>query len=244
MSATSRAASPTARHGRPNAACSASAPLSSTRNSGPAAGSTYASCSSGQLPTSPKRSALCLTSRALAAPGSKPPRASRPTASTTPSPTPATHSDHPRPTSASGRTGNAPTTTSNAHSETSVTTSPANTRTRSETHIQQPPAAAQFRRLPPCREPQPRRLLPRGSRARVIGFAALSPRHPKQARGLRHLGTTLAARPTRARWMSVLTRPLASECRSGGRPFDAPYRESQRAVVTGCAARAHMISVA
>ena len=32
-------------------------------------------------------------SRALAAPGSKPPRASRPTASTTPSPTPATHSD-------------------------------------------------------------------------------------------------------------------------------------------------------
>ena len=37
--------------------------------------------------------ALSLTSRALAAPGSKPPRASRPTASTTPSPTPATHSD-------------------------------------------------------------------------------------------------------------------------------------------------------
>jgi hypothetical protein len=32
---------------------------------------------------------------ALATPGSKPPRASRPTASTTPSPTPATHSDRP-----------------------------------------------------------------------------------------------------------------------------------------------------
>ena len=49
-------------------------------------------------PTSRKRWALSLTSRALAAPGSKPPRASRPTASTTPSPTPATHSDHPRAT--------------------------------------------------------------------------------------------------------------------------------------------------
>ena len=49
VSATSRAASPTARHGRPNAACSASAPPSSTRSSRPAAASTCASRSSDQL---------------------------------------------------------------------------------------------------------------------------------------------------------------------------------------------------
>ena len=85
-----QAGSPTGRHGRPSAARSASAPPSSTRSSRAAAASICASRSSDQLPTSQKRSALSRNSRALAAPGSKPPRASRPTASTTPSPTTAT----------------------------------------------------------------------------------------------------------------------------------------------------------
>ena len=138
-SATSRAASPTARNGRPNAAHSASAPPSSTRSYRAAAASTYASRSSDQPPTSRQRWALSLTSRALAAPGSRPPRASRPTASTTPSPTPATHSDQPRATSPRVRTGNAPSTTSNALSETWVSGSTADTRTRSKRRVREPP---------------------------------------------------------------------------------------------------------
>ena len=88
--------------------------------------------STDQPPTSPWCWALPLTSRAVAASGSKPPRASRPTASTTPSPTPATHSDHPPPPRASVRTGNAPTTTLSEPSETSVAASTAGTPTRSE----------------------------------------------------------------------------------------------------------------
>ena len=133
---------------------SASAPPSSTRSSRPAAASTCASRSSDQLPTSRKRSALSLTSRALGAPGSKPPRASRPTASTTPSPTPATRSDRPRATSASARTGNVPTTTSNALNETSVTATPASTPTRSRCASSSGPAAAPFVR---CDSPAGRR---------------------------------------------------------------------------------------
>ena len=94
--------------------------------------------------TSRKRWALSPTSRALAAPGSKPPRASRPTASTTPSPTHAMHWARARATSTSARTGNAPTTTSNTPNETLVSASTAGTRTRS-TSAFEPPAAAQFR---------------------------------------------------------------------------------------------------
>ena len=129
-------------HGRPNAAPSASGLPSSTRSSRPAGASTYASRSSDQPHISQMRSALFPTSRAPAGPGSKPPRASRPTALTTPSPTTATRWGRHRATGQRARTGNAPTTTSDALNETSGITTPASTPTRSEAHIQEPPVAA------------------------------------------------------------------------------------------------------
>ena len=119
-SATSRAASPTARMGgrTPRAPRARRRARRAALEPPPRAPTRRARATG--CPTSRRRWALSLTSRALAAPGSRPPRASRPTASTTPSPTPATPSDRPRATSTSARTGNAPTTTSNALSATSV----------------------------------------------------------------------------------------------------------------------------
>jgi len=78
------------------------------------------------------------------APGSRPPRASRPTASTTPSPMPVTRMDPRRATSRRVRAGNAPTVTFNTLSDASVTRSTAGTRTRSSSVFRRRSAAAWF----------------------------------------------------------------------------------------------------
>ncbi len=70
------------------------------------------------------------TSRALAAPGSKPPRASRPTASTTTSPTPATRSGRPRPTPERVPNGSACGTNFSARSANSVSAADRRTKFR------------------------------------------------------------------------------------------------------------------
>jgi hypothetical protein len=170
-SATSRAGSQTAPHGRPNASRSASAPPSSRCSCRCAAKSTCATRWSAPVRTYRRRWARYPTSRGLAVLGSKPPRTSRPTASTTPSRLPATPWARPRPTLVSERIGNTRAAACGAPSVTSVSASTADPRTSSDIdagrelplrsrgryHAQPAAWLAITRRQPPMRRPTPRR---------------------------------------------------------------------------------------
>jgi Mrp family chromosome partitioning ATPase len=107
--------------------------LPRSRPSSPSsASSTCAASSTTPRRTSPRRSARRPNNHAHAAHGSKPPSASRHTASTTPSPTPTTPSDHRPPRGQSAHIGSEHSKTSAARSASSVITSSAGPPTSSD----------------------------------------------------------------------------------------------------------------